>query len=667
VPAEELPARLDRWLVGIDGDHRSFALDVRTLLRPAPGVELDSGLELRVAMELVARAASRRPVVLWLDDLQWGGAEATSLVRAVLERPTPFPVCVLASVRSDEPAPPGYEALLESDRVTRVSLDRLDVDAARRFVEQLLEIDPVLSDQLARRAEGNPLFLVQLVSQLVETKALERSEGRYRLAVGVAVDEVPPTIEDLWSIRVARAIASADGRRALRTLALLGDRLSRPLRAALATRILGVEEAARAALAAGLCSERDGVLQWAHGLLREHLVRAIPVEERALAHRACADALAALGNDELLGERARHLHAAGEVEDAVACLWRAGSTWLDRGRFEESRAWFEDLLRWLDDCPPSASREGRRASALAELGRIAYMRGALGESAALLALAEARAGSSAEALSLVARRSAYLVHFSGDYPAAIAGFERAVAIARDAGDGIGEAESTYGLSQVLGLTGRLADAKEQAIRSLSLYRVAEQPARTARVLRSLAQWQLADGESDEAARHIDEAESLSERSGDAYGVAMGRFLRAQLLDERGEREAARRSFEESVRVFERLGLAPNSAVVHLNLASLALSDGDLAGAANEIAIAERAGIGRGQPEVAYLYYRAELAEDDLEAQERLAEAVLAQRKAGTVHRHFARSAARGAARASGALREAFLAEEAHLRQALARG
>ncbi len=347
--APQVRARLDFWLERVPGAHAAFSREVEIFLRPSRSAAPDAGLPLRVAVEAIYRAASLRPVLLWLDDVQWSRGEAGALITAIRAREPSLPVCIIATVRGDEIADrAAYEKMLAVPSTHRVRVDPLDLEATRRLVRGLLDVDEELCDFLAARAEGNPLFVTHLIQQLVIAEAVERRDGRYRLARAFDLSTVPADIRAVWSRRIDQSGASAAD---LATLALVRERVSRNLAEELirllapisGSRLPTFEASVARALSAGLLRIEGGAYVWAHGLLRAHLISGLaPAQAARELHSLAASALASLvDREDVQEERAMHLYRAGQVREACEAMVEAGLWSFRRADIAPRRARFE--------------------------------------------------------------------------------------------------------------------------------------------------------------------------------------------------------------------------------------------------------------------------------------------------------------------------------------
>src|SRR5262249_38248836 len=56
----------------------------------------------RALRELFSRLASRRQVVIWIDDLQWGDLDSAGILKGWLQRGADLPILLVVSYRADE-------------------------------------------------------------------------------------------------------------------------------------------------------------------------------------------------------------------------------------------------------------------------------------------------------------------------------------------------------------------------------------------------------------------------------------------------------------------------------------------------------------------------------------------------------------------------------------
>ena len=85
-------------------------------------------------------------------------------------------------------------------------LDPLSAEESLELVDNLLgdsDLPVVVRDHIARSAEGNPLFVEELLAMLVDRDILRRQDGRWTTGE-LPTLAVPPTIEALIAARVDR-------------------------------------------------------------------------------------------------------------------------------------------------------------------------------------------------------------------------------------------------------------------------------------------------------------------------------------------------------------------------------------------------------------------------------------------------------------------------------
>ena len=169
--------------------------------------EAASGQEMFWAVRsLLETLASQRPLVVMLDDVHWGEPTFLDLVEYLAWWSSNSPILLVCSARPDllEARPAWASAIPEA---TTVRLDPLTEPEAERLIENLLGPAPLEREVRAgirRTAEGNPLFVEEILRMLVDDGLLRRSNGQWIASADLSEIAIPPTINALLSARLER-------------------------------------------------------------------------------------------------------------------------------------------------------------------------------------------------------------------------------------------------------------------------------------------------------------------------------------------------------------------------------------------------------------------------------------------------------------------------------
>ena len=266
-----------------------FAGDVRAelladrVLQAAGLVEATTAREdLTIAVrDLFATLARERPVVLVLEDLHWAEPALLDLTEHLLEH-TSGAALMLVCIARQELIEQRPEWGRESENSALLELGPLAETDTRALIRHLLPAEAAadaVRDQLTARAEGNPLFLQQMIAFLRES--------------GDGVDvSVPPTIQALLAARLDRL--SLPERRTIGAASVIGREFWAEAVTALAgdgdaTDIL--DTLTRKQLVAPDPSGFEGETGFAfsHILVRDAAYESITKEDRAELHEQLAD------------------------------------------------------------------------------------------------------------------------------------------------------------------------------------------------------------------------------------------------------------------------------------------------------------------------------------------------------------------------------------------
>ncbi|MPZ35373.1 MAG: hypothetical protein GEV13_31100 [Rhodospirillales bacterium] len=204
--------------------------------------------ELAQALEALSAV---RPIVLWLDDLQWSDHSTLDAISFLARRSEPANLLVIGSYRPADARSRGHpvqsvkEAIAFHGECTELALGFLGLGDVAVYLQHRFALEPAELGELPQfihaRTNGNPLFVVALAGDLVRTGALRRNDCKWQLVkpvsqIGVAI---PETVQILIGQQIEGL--AAEERRVLQAAAVSGAEFS------------------AAAIAAGLGLEIDAV------------------------------------------------------------------------------------------------------------------------------------------------------------------------------------------------------------------------------------------------------------------------------------------------------------------------------------------------------------------------------------------------------------------------
>jgi hypothetical protein len=250
------------------------------------------------------------PLVWLLDDLHAADLQTLDLLVFLAQPARSLPVLIVATARRADPRIDERAA----QRLGRLYREAVDVRLGALAEDDVVSLAerwhgrPLGAAERARlveRAEGNPLFVVEM------------AQAARSLAASGAQSSIPEAIRQLVQDRVSRLPAATQ--RALAAGAVLG----REFAAGTVAHMLGVLPARAVddlspALSAGLLVEvRPGSFVFGHVLERDAIEDGLSAAERARLHGAAEKSLALAGGaPSILLERARHALSSGADDES---------------------------------------------------------------------------------------------------------------------------------------------------------------------------------------------------------------------------------------------------------------------------------------------------------------------------------------------------------------
>ncbi len=157
------------------------------------------------ARRLLERLASQKPLIVVIDDIHWAETTFLDLIRFVVDSGE-APIVLVCSSRKDllEEHPEWAE---ENAKAHAITLEPLSEQESSLVVENLLgsSLEEGVRSRIIGAAEGNPLFVEQMLSMLIDDGALKRNEdGTWAVVMDVGEISIPPSISALLTARLDR-------------------------------------------------------------------------------------------------------------------------------------------------------------------------------------------------------------------------------------------------------------------------------------------------------------------------------------------------------------------------------------------------------------------------------------------------------------------------------
>jgi serine/threonine protein kinase/tetratricopeptide (TPR) repeat protein len=338
--------------------------------------------------EVLVRIARMRPLVLFIDDLQWADADSLDLLEEILHFPDPPPLLLLATLRPTSGVKESLSALPRPlsetclEHVRHVELSPLSLDETRALVSLLLSRDVTSAEEsVALEAGGHPLFAQELVRH-IGRRAPPSHPGAPPSAVRLedALWERISSLEES-ARRLLELIAVAGGPTALEVLAQAAE-----LDLASSARWVSLLRVANLIKTSG---QRGGdLVEPYHDRVREAVLAHLDADARREHHRRLAEALLASPKNQDARALVLHLQAAGEPQRAALQAEHAARIASDKLAFDQAATLYETALRLGTYSPADTRRlQIQLGDALVNAGRGAaaadlYLQAAEGANAA---------------------------------------------------------------------------------------------------------------------------------------------------------------------------------------------------------------------------------------------------------------------------------------------
>jgi class 3 adenylate cyclase len=239
--------------------------------------------------ELLELLAAERPLAVCFEDVHWAEPTFLDLVEQLVDG-VRAPVLIVCDARPELlEERPGWR---ERPGSTLVRLEPLTRDESARVIENRLGeagLDAAVRAQVVRAAEGNPLFVEQLLSMLIEDGRIALADGLWQVRGDLHTLTIPPSIQTLLAARLDRL--DAEQRAVLDPASVIGYLFAQAAVGALVPEGLGgqvpaclAELEAKQLVAGAGWDGFDSTYRFQHVLIRDTAYEALLKRARATLH-----------------------------------------------------------------------------------------------------------------------------------------------------------------------------------------------------------------------------------------------------------------------------------------------------------------------------------------------------------------------------------------------
>ncbi len=287
---------------------------------------------------LIEKVATHGPTVLELDDWHWADDASASLLEHLLPLTETSPLLILFAGRPEAGTPCARIRSHASQRhahgYVEILLGPLSSSDSNQVIDNLLpfaDLPPRLRGAILERAEGNALFLEEVVQSLRSSGALRRDALTGRLHVAVSAEEIalPDRIEGLLMARIDRL--EEDVKQVLKLAAVIGRSFYRRILEALDQAEHHLDECLEQLKQLELIHEKRALpeleFMFKHALVQEASYGSMLADRRRNLHKRVGEAIERLFADrldEFVSFLAYHYSRAEDWEKAQHYLFRSG-------------------------------------------------------------------------------------------------------------------------------------------------------------------------------------------------------------------------------------------------------------------------------------------------------------------------------------------------------
>lgn len=535
---------------------------------------------LRAMRNALVALGKTRPIILLLDDIQWGGTTARWVELLLDEEVIPAGLLVLMTADTNAEASPEalhtVQVMINAGDVETLEVGPLGEEAQRILVRDHLGLAPSLAEDVVQQTAGSPQYAVELVAKWIDEDALvPTSEGYVLSESEPSRAPLLDTGRDILRHRLDKAVSHYESQG--------GDSAPLEMAAVLGRKFEYGEWST--ICEESTCSDPEGMLHYFTGVdvlqrrssgwafsqreFRDRLVERAREDGRlADHHRRCARGL--MHYHEGVHFRvairiANHFLGAEEYERAMEPLLVAAEYQCDTGRWD-GLGWCVDQYERCLSALGAPADDLRRIDIWETLIRSHGRRGQWEEGMKLIDRARTLALESGSVghWARVQYHQAWFLHHQGK-------LEQSLELCQEIEGPLKKLQARRHLAMAYylwsinlsWLGGSSPETVNIAARALELFEALDDHRGRARCLLALGTDQTVLGQRERGLTQLHEAIDLYETLGDGYGVGVALANLGKLYRRMGEMKASERVLRRAMSTMEDVGVSDVGVVLNL--------------------------------------------------------------------------------------------------------
>jgi len=330
--------------------------------------------------ENIKSLAEEYPMVIFIDDLQWVDKASLKLIHYLTEKLENAPLLLIVAYRSENVDHNDFlnevlQRMNRQDLYDELELNPLIWEDTREIVQRLIgriDVPKNFIEIIHKTSEGNPLFLKELVIQMLDDGTVDPKGNKYPLETDKI--DLPEVVDDIIGRRIKNL--DEENLRILKMGSIIGEEVRFEL-LDFVTDIdtLNLLEYVDILTETGLWDNEPGkdVFYFTHGLIQHSVYKSIPGHLRKELHKRVGDSIEELFEDDIEGHYSDlgfHYKRAEDFSKGIEYYLKAGEKAEGIYAHEDAMEMYKEALKLAEKGDLDEKRKWKILENLGDVNKI---------------------------------------------------------------------------------------------------------------------------------------------------------------------------------------------------------------------------------------------------------------------------------------------------------